>query len=323
MSKLYLVIHPKSYKSVTRVSDYIWERVQEFAGGDAEKHMVEHVDAVDFAKGSTVLIIGEKFRSFEREAGCRYVFLNFSVMHLLGNPFACDLYALRMMAAKRKFLRRKLPSLDFVLDYFDEHASVLRRKLDIPVLTFPVSVTPSAKPLDPIAARPMDICFVGEMTSRRKKLIAKLDEFKFGPQNGVVLEDEVERSRITLNVHVRRSNHFEFPRAIAAISRGSVLVTENSFGMSSAIPNDLVIANRYSGACRLCAARVGGFGRPSSAGHQGKALVRHDTSAEKQRRLARTSVKGVELGRQASASSSCRMSRSSGRLVLPGRQTSE
>jgi hypothetical protein len=173
------------------------------------------------------------------------VFLNFSVLFVLGNPFKCGLSAFKLLHNKRKIFEDKLSCYDYVLDYWPEQTSAMRRKYSVPIESFPVAVAPCKAHT---SEKIYDVCFVGAMTWRRRRLSKQLKSLgiNMSPSEGVVMEEIAAQSRIVLNAHAGRSNHLEIPRIVSAFASGSLLVTENESAMKRAFPDGIYVGAKYS-----------------------------------------------------------------------------
>ncbi|MEM9342263.1 MAG: hypothetical protein AAGA87_04405 [Pseudomonadota bacterium] len=196
-------------------------------------------DTVDAADGDLVFVIGEHFARFHRRPERTYVYFNFSVVEVLGNPLVTTPSGWRQARYKASLMRRKLDLFDAVLDYYPPQTQVLQRKLPVPVFGFPVSVDPADIDPGPTA---YDVCFVGGLNPRRRAVLDRLQAsgLTVSPHSGVTLEDVAARSRLTLNIHALRSNHLETPRLIGAIATGSPVLTERSYGIDTLVPPGLI-----------------------------------------------------------------------------------
>ena len=244
MRRATLIVQTFSLSYVENFVRYLYGVLQRHLDPDALLVVCDEIDEADHPDG-VILVIGENFRPFRRRPGCRYAFVNLSVVTLLGNPLSASLLGHRQVFRKRRMLNAKLPLFDVLLDYYPPQTRKLQRQLPIPVLGFDVAIA-AARPL-PMAERDFDVCFVGGMTARRKQVLDELARrgLALSPQSGAPIEDIAARSRCCLNVHTERSNHLEIPRLVAAFSRGCPVVTETSFGLSD------IAADRFASEYRL------------------------------------------------------------------------
>ncbi len=141
MSKCYFLVHKLSYRYVKNIADYIFLQLKKHSPLKTEFQLCESVEDVPLLPNSTVYIIGDPFTRFTRAPGCKYVFMNFSVLYLLGNPFNCSLSGYRLIKRKRKIFEEKLDCYDYILDFWPAHTARMRQKVMMPVNSFPVAVT--------------------------------------------------------------------------------------------------------------------------------------------------------------------------------------
>lgn len=141
----------------------------------AEFIVGDDIGAVDPEPVSTVFVIGDPFGEFTRRPDCWYGFLNFSVLNVLGSPWNCSPRAYKLIHRKRKLFDKKVHSYDFILDYYPAHTRRTKAGLSVPVKNFPIGVSADKdRELSPAAMRPYDVCFVGNRSRRRNKIIGAL-----------------------------------------------------------------------------------------------------------------------------------------------------
>jgi len=244
MAKTYLLVHEVSYRYVTAMVDYIAAQLKKHSLLDTEIHFCKSVEDVSLEQNSLVYIIGDPFKKFTRTKSCKYVFLNFSVLYVLGNPFKCSFSAFKLIRKKWKIFEDKLECYDYVLDYWAEQTAVMQKKVSVPVKTFPVSVDVRQDLSDP---RKYDVCFVGGVTPRRAKILKKLQALgiSVSPTEGVVFEDVAAESKIVLNLRARRSNHLELPRIVGAFATKAALITEHDPALEKFCPADIYVSAKY------------------------------------------------------------------------------
>jgi hypothetical protein len=205
------------------------------------------VDSVETGSAELIFVIGENLGRFKRRAGCRYVYLNFSVVTLLGNPFQSSIKGIRLIRYKRRLLWKKLDLFDALLDYYPPQTRRLVQALDIPVIGFVPWVAPaSVQHKIALEDRPYDVGFVGGLTLRRQRVLDKLRAAGcvISPASGVDAEEIAAQSRCTLNIHMQRSNHLEIPRVMGALA-ASPLITEDSYGIHELLPRGIVLSAPY------------------------------------------------------------------------------
>ena len=239
MAMASLVVQDFSYGFVRRFVDYLHGVMQRHLNPDAALFISPQVDEAAYPEG-LVFLIGENFRPFERRPGCTYAYLNLSVVSPLGSPFAASLAGHRQVFRKRRMLAGKLPLIDALLDYYPPQTARLQRSLSLPVIGYDVAVLAKDRPPgDP----DFDVCFVGGMTSRRRRVLDDVQSrgFRLSPSHGAPIEDLAARSALCLNIHTERSNHLEVPRFVAALSTGCPVVTETSYGVAGLGAGETVI----------------------------------------------------------------------------------
>jgi hypothetical protein len=249
MPVTYLLVHKTSYQYIKKVVDYIYIQLKNHSPFNVEFILCEDIKNIHLKSNSTVYIIGDLFNSFNKTANCKYIFLNFSVLHVIGNPLSFSFSALKTIMGKRKIFNSKLKCYDYVLDYWPLQTSILQKNLIIPVKSFPVAINLDYKfEKKTTSNRKYDICFVGSMTDRRMKLIKKFEAVGLiiSPYKNVIFEEIAVESKIVLNVHAHRSNHLEMPRIIGSFASKSCLVTEFNSNLEQLFPSNCYSANKYN-----------------------------------------------------------------------------
>lgn len=252
MKKTYLIVHRVSYQYVKNVVDYTLFQIKKNSSNSTEFHICNDVGEIDYVKGSMVFVIGEPFQCFERRHGVIYIFLNFSVVLVLGGFFSFSPSAYAHIFRKRKALENKVACFDHLFDYWPIQTKKLNikfSKFNISVQSFPVGIEPySQEELIPLSTRKYDVCFVGGITPRRRDLLRKLEDMgiKLSPTSGMPLEDAARQSRVVLNLHARKSNHLEIPRILGAFAVNSAVITEDCFGITQFLPSGTYLSYKYS-----------------------------------------------------------------------------
>lgn len=235
-----LIVQDFSYGFVRRFVDYLHGVMQRHLNPDAALFISPQVDDAAYHEG-LVFLIGENFPPFKRRQGCTYAYLNLSVVSPLGSPFSASLAGHRQVLRKRRMLAGKLPLIDVLLDYYPPQTVRLQRSLKLPVVGFDVAVEAADDRVE--RHRDFDICFVGGMTVRRRRVLGDLQSrgFRLSPSHGAPIEDIAARSALCLNIHTERSNHLEVPRFVAALSTGCPVLTETSYGVAGLGAGDVVV----------------------------------------------------------------------------------
>ncbi|QDY71348.1 glycosyltransferase [Qingshengfaniella alkalisoli] len=238
-TQAYLIVQDVSFRYVQNVTRYIHRQLRSYFGDSAALVLTSEIDDVRYADGSIVFVIGENFRTHQRKPGCKYIYLNFSVVEVMGSPFKLSRIGWSAIRRKKRMLQEKIGAYDAVLDYFPPQTRILERRLAVPVFGFAVGVDlGAASNTKPLAAREYDLCFVGGMSPRRETVLADLsaEGLSLSPNSKVVFEEEAAKSRLCLNIHAYRSNHLETPRILGALASGTPVLTEPSFGLDTLMP---------------------------------------------------------------------------------------
>lgn len=203
--------------------------------------LVARVEDIPAEPGSVVFVIGENLKRFERKKNVAYVFLNFSVVSILGNPFALSLSGLHLIRRKQRLLREKLELFDIILDFYPAQTRYLQTKLLTPVLGFLPCVDPKHIPV-PHGDQRYDVAFVGGASRRRQRVLEAIQRqgFTISPNKNVVLEEVASKSSICINIHMQRSSHLEIPRIVGSLAAGCPVITELSHGANEVFPTDVL-----------------------------------------------------------------------------------
>lgn len=246
--RCYLVAHEASVSFIRRTIDFLTGQLSRHHGAENcfAITVPKSVDEAGIEGPAIVYIIGERLAPFTRRPDCFYVYLNFSVVAMIGNPLRMSRSGAKMIREKRWLLRHKLEQVDLILDYYPAQTRALQGKLSKPVLGFLPCSERARAPNLPLAEREFDLCFVGGVSPRRKKVLdaAAAAGLSLSPSRGADLEDLTARSRLTLNVHMQASNHLEIPRIVGSLSTATPIVTEHSHGLSEIVVSDSVCEGR-------------------------------------------------------------------------------
>lgn len=259
MDRACLIIQKVSYAYITYVTRFIHAELQRNFADGAALIICNEIDDAEHEDNTIIFVIGEGFAPHRRRPGCTYIYLNFSIIAVMGNPLKLSRIGWSAIRRKQRMLREKQDLYDILLDYFPPQTRRLQRQMKMPVLGFQVAIDPDAlPPAIPLEERPYDVCFVGGPSARRKTVLDALDKagVRLSPQTGVVYEEIAAQSRCCLNIHAYRSNHLETPRIIGALATGTPLVTEPSYGLSAVFPKDSVTTAPFSRLAEA-AARLG------------------------------------------------------------------
>lgn len=264
MRRATLVVQNFSHGYVARFVDYLHGVLRRNFDDGSQLVLCDTIDGAVYPEG-LVFLIGENFPPFRRRPGCTYIGLNLSVVTPLGSPFAASLNGYRQIYRKRRMLAAKLPLCDALLDYYPAQTRALSAGLALPVLGFPFAVAP-----EPRVSTEFDVCFVGHLTARRRRVLSDLKDrgHRLSPHSGVPIEEVAAASALCLNIHTERSNHLEIPRLVAALAAGCPVVTETSHGLSDFASGDFVVERPLP---RLADAVAGLLADPGDLAGRGEA----------------------------------------------------
>jgi len=243
-----LVVHDTSVPYVRNVLAALIEALQEVFGEQSQMIACTSIDSAETGDAKTIFVVGENLGRFKRRPGCRYIYLNFSVVTMLGSPFQSSIKGIKLIRYKKRLLWKKLDLFDALLDYYPPQTRQLAQTLDLPVFGFVPWVVPSSsRRAIALKDRAYDVGFVGGISPRRGRILERLRAAgcTISPTSGVDAEEIAAQSRCTLNIHMERSNHLEIPRVIGALA-ASPLITEQSYGIHEILPQGIVHAVTYS-----------------------------------------------------------------------------
>ena len=245
-----LIVHEASVPYVRPVIEFVRRQLTQCAGRDPLYEECQDVGAVPVPEGSVVFLIGEAFPRFVRQPGCRYVFINFSLVRKLRWWKPIPLEAARWMRAKRCALIEKGDLYDMVLDFHPRQASLLGKELPrVRVRCFMTGVwKQKADANAPVLhARRWDVCFVGTDSPRRARMRELIESrgITVSPSTTPDLGEVMNHSRLVANVHFADCDTLEAPRIVQALAAGTCLVTEPCYGLTDIVPSSCYVSVRY------------------------------------------------------------------------------
>lgn len=140
-----LIVHECSVPCVRNVLAALIEALQDTFEQECRMVVCSSVDSAEIRDAELIFVIGENLGRFKRLAGRRYIYLNFSVVAMLGNPFQFSIKGIRLIRYKNRLLRRKLDLLDALLDYYPPQTRRLVQTLNIPVAGFVPWISPPCR----------------------------------------------------------------------------------------------------------------------------------------------------------------------------------
>ena len=237
-----LIVHERSVPYLTNILTALLEALQDLFGQECRMVICSSVDSAETGNAELIFVIGENLGRFKRLTGRRYIYLNFSVVTIIGNPFKNSVKGIQLIRYKNRLLQKKLDLFDALLDYYPSQTRHLIKQLNIPVAGFVPWISPTSWQYKiSLTDRPYDVCFVGDISPRRQLVLEKLRVAGcvMSPSSGVNAEETSAQSRCTLNLHMQRSNHLEIPRVMGAMAT-SPLITEDSYGIDELLPQGLI-----------------------------------------------------------------------------------
>mgnify|MGYP001799912172 FL=1 len=239
MDRAYLIIQKVSYAYITYVTRFIHTELERNFADGAELIICDEIDDAAHADNAIIFVIGEGFAPHRRRPGCTYVYLNFSIIAVMGNPLKLSRIGCSAISSKQSKMRAEQGQYDIKLDNIQPQTKRLKRQMKMPVFGFQVAIDPETlPPAIPLEDRPYDVCFVGGNSSRRKAVLDQLEKAGvcLSPQKCVVYEEIAAQSRCCLNIHAYRSNHLETPRIVGALATGTPVISEPSYGLDAIFP---------------------------------------------------------------------------------------
>ena len=247
-----LLVHEASVRYVDPVVAFIRQQLALHSGREPIYGECSDVATARVPAGSVVFVVGDGFPPYVRQHGCRYVFVNFSLLRRLRwwRPVAPA--TARWMGAKRRALLARCRQYDLVLDFNPRQTRLLERDLAacaVPVRTFQTSVsaTDAGTAAIPLAQRRWDVCFTGTQSTRRTRMRSLLERRGITVSPGVApgLQTVIGDCRIVANVHFAACDTLEAPRIVHTLAAGACLVTEGCHGLADLVPPSCCVCVPY------------------------------------------------------------------------------
>jgi hypothetical protein len=248
---LALLVHDASLPYVRPVVEFVRAQLSLHAGHEPLYAVCRDVAEVRVPANSVVFLVGDGFPRYARAAGCRYVFVNFSLVEKLRwwRPISSD--AARWMRAKRSALLARRDQYDMVLDFHPWQTRLLEKELapyGVRVRTFMTGVADeAAAPAMPLASRRFDVCFIGTDSPRRARMRSSLEHrgITVSPGTAPSLQSVIGDCRVVANVHFANCDTLEAPRVLHSLTAGVCLVTEPCCGLSEIAPSGCYVRVSY------------------------------------------------------------------------------
>lgn len=251
--KIYLVIHPISYKYMKNTSAYILSTLGKLCCSSPSRLLIERVQDFNYPTQSVIFILGDPLPDFVKRSDCFYVFINASLLYNVTGRWFLSPSAARWIREKHELFLRKLPCYDMVIDYYPSQAKLMKQEIES--LREGVKVTPYLTNIEPdpnILPKPFhecewNVCVVGTSSPRRRKIYNRLSRmgYRLSPYNGD-LGSVIANSKLTLNVHFHNCDNLEIERIAETLKMGRCLVTENCYGLNDLIPPSCYYTDKYS-----------------------------------------------------------------------------
>lgn len=263
---LHLIVHQTSFMYVRGTVAWLSQKVAKSneqygdldgksrnSVGNTGKYLsvVKDLAEIDCTPGTTYLIVGDPFRHFDRVKGCRYVFINFSLLYNLMPSRDLNIEAQSWITRKHHAMLQKAGGFDLVVDFLPEQTPVLAEELGrqrIPVAPLLINVLVDDLCSTTVEKKEWDVCIVGSRTHRRTTIYEKLvgKGLSLSLQQSDDLASVMLKSRIVLNVHAYDCHTCEYPRIIEAQKLGCCLLTEPCIGIENFFPHDSFVTEHYN-----------------------------------------------------------------------------
>jgi hypothetical protein len=247
-----LLVHEASVPYVQAVVEFVRHQLSLHLGREPLYAECADVAIAGVPPGSLVFLVGAGFPRYARQPGCRYVFINFSLVRKLRWWVPIPPAAARWMDAQRRALLTRQDLYDMVLDFHPRQTRLLRRELaraGIPVRTFMTGVHTAARPhtSTPLASRRWDVCFTGTDSPRRARMRALLEArgIAVSPATAPGLDTVIGDCRLVANIHFAHCDTLEAPRIVHAFTAGVCLVTEPCYGLRDLAPPSCYVCLPY------------------------------------------------------------------------------
>jgi len=245
-----LLVHEASVPYVRSVVEFVRHQLSLHLGGEPFYAECADVASAGVPAGSLVFLVGAGFPRYARQPGCRYVFINFSLVRKLRWWMPISTAAARWMRAQRRALLTKRDLYDMVLDFHPRQTRLLQKELArVPVRTFMTGVPIDARrhTATPLASRRWDVCFTGTDSPRRTRIRALLESrgIAVSPGTAPGLGTVIGDCRLVANVHFADCDTLEAPRIVHAFTAGVCLVTEPCYGLTDLAPTSCYVCVSY------------------------------------------------------------------------------
>jgi hypothetical protein len=238
-----LLVHKASVPYVCSVVDFVRHQLALHLGRPPLYVECADVATAGVPAGSLVFLVGDGFPRYRRQPGCRYVFINFSLVRKMRWWKPISPAAARWIRAKRLALLTKRDLYDMVLDFHPDQTRLLKQELaraGVPVRTFLTGVAVDTRwvAATPLKSRRWDVCFTGSDSPRRARMRALLETrgITVSPGAAPGLHTVIGDCRVIANVHFAACDTLEAPRIVHAFTAGVCLVTEPCYGLAELAP---------------------------------------------------------------------------------------
>ncbi len=247
-----LLVHDASLPYVRPVVEFVFEQLAIHLGRAPCYAECSDVASTAMPDGSLVFLIGDGFPRYPRSPGCRYVFVNFSLVRRMRWWKPVSRSTARWIGAKHRSLVARRDQYDLVLDFHPRQARLLARDLEgtgVRVRSFmPGVATAVAQNLTrPLSSRRFDVCLVGTDSPRRARMRALLEHrgITVSPSTAACLDAVIRDSRVVANVHYEACDTLESPRVLHALAAGACLVTEPCYRLCDVAPTSCYVRVPY------------------------------------------------------------------------------
>jgi hypothetical protein len=246
-----LLVHKTSLLYLGPVVSYIRQQMTLALRYEPLYEECVDVASVGLRPKTLAFIIGDGFPRFQRRNGCRYVFINFSLLRKLRWWLPIPPSASRWIRQKRRQFLEKQDLYDMILDFHPVQTRLLQESGpdEVSVRHFMTGALTSDEGTDriPLRFRKWDVCFIGTDSPRRHRIRKTLQSrgMIVSPNTTNNLGEVIRQSRLVANVHFVRCDTLEAPRIVHSLSLGACLVTERCYGLGGVAPSNCYVSVPY------------------------------------------------------------------------------
>ena len=201
----------------------------------------------DLETNSIVFYIGQEGKIYQNKDSIYVVFICLSIFCNPRGLTGLSWQGLQELNRRKlKIEKNILPSVDHILDYHPGHTIRLKEIYGnrLSIDWFPLSVSQAKyfsnnKNAIESFSKPWDVCIVGSITPRRRKIYSRLSSLGLilSPHLSHDLADAIIKSKIVLNIHAFKHDNIEFPRLLTAFMARVPVLSEPCYSLESIMPS--------------------------------------------------------------------------------------